>query len=155
MASDIYSGISSGREHLTMKYENTAPPDEEEYMAALLAARRRDVENGYSTVGVHRDDLKLSLNDLDARAFGSQGQQRSIALSLKLAEGFLLREELGENPVFLLDDVMSELDTARQDYILNQVTDVQVFITCCDPATVGALKNGRSFKLEAGSIVRE
>ena len=114
---------------------------------------------GFTTAGPHRDDLIIEINQLPARAFGSQGQQRSAALALKLAEAALLEEATGEKPVALLDDVMSELDAARQDYILNRIEDWQVFITCCEPGTVLRLdrgnRNSRAWSIRAGTLTEE
>ena len=103
-------------------------------------------------VGPHRDDLHIEIDGRSARSFGSQGQQRSCVLALKLAEASLLYRLLGERPVVLLDDVMSELDQSRQDYLLNHIEGWQVFITCCDPDTVGRLEGGAVFQVEGGVI---
>ena len=89
------------------------------------------------------------------RAFGSQGQKRSAVLSLKLAEAEVLRETTGEQPVALLDDVMSELDLSRQEYILNHIGGWQVFITCCDPGQTKALTRGKIFHMENGHITQQ
>ena len=121
-------------------------------LEGLRRARREDTQRMYTTFGPHRDDLALSLCGRDLRAFGSQGQQRSSVLALKLAEASLLREMTGENPIALLDDVMSELDEKRQDYILNHIKDLQVFITCCDKETVLRLKKGKTFHIANGAL---
>jgi len=92
---------------------------------------------------------------LSARVYGSQGQQRSAVLALKLAEAEALREVTEEAPVALLDDVMSELDEWRQDYLLNHLTDVQVFITCCEPSSVMRMAGGARFRVEGGKILTE
>ena len=101
----------------------------------------------------------VSINALPARTYGSQGQQRSAALALKLAEAALLEEATGEKPVALLDDVMSELDAARQDYILNRIRDWQVFITCCESGTVLRLdrgnRNSRAWRIRSGALNEE
>ena len=88
-----------------------------------------------------------------ARSFGSQGQQRSSALSLKLSESEIIKEITGDEPVILLDDVMSELDLTRQDYILNNISGRQVFITCCDPNTVLRLCEGKTFHIKNGGVI--
>ena len=90
----------------------------------------------------------LTIDGLSARTFGSQGQQRSIVLALKLAEADILYRKTGERPVILLDDVMSELDMSRRDYLLNHLDGRQVFITCCDPETVRLMETGRGFYVE-------
>ena len=109
-----------------------------------------DILNKITKVGPHRDDIDILINGKSARLYGSQGQQRSCVLALKLAEASLLKEKTQEEPVALLDDVMSELDEKRQDYILNHIKDWQVFITCCDANTVLRLKKGKTVKIENG-----
>ena len=103
--------------------------------------------------GPHRDDIDIYINGISARKFGSQGQQRSASLALKLAEADIIKEEKGENPVILLDDVMSELDLGRQNYILHKMSDKQVFITCCEKETVQRLEKGNVYKIENGQVV--
>ena len=94
----------------------------------------------------------MGINELSARTFGSQGQQRSAVLALKLSEASVLREVTGEQPVALLDDVMSELDESRQDYILNHIHGWQVLITCCEPSAVMRLTGGATFHVKQGEI---
>lgn len=160
-AGQIYSGLSGGRETLTLCYDSVFSGDEQAldapqlqqlYSQRLQEAKKDDLRAGYSTVGVHRDDLRFLIGGLDCRLYGSQGQQRSVALALKLAEGYLLREFIGETPVMLLDDVMSELDPSRQNYILNHLEDAQVFITCCDRAPIEQLLTGRAFYMKSGHL---
>lgn len=110
---------------------------------------------GYTTVGPHRDDISFYINEISARSFGSQGQQRSVALALKLAESKVMEYITGDKPVMFLDDVMSELDENRQDYILNHLKDQQVFITCCDPNTIHQLKQGALFKIHQGELIEQ
>ncbi len=154
----IYSGISGGKEQLHLEYASriSLDPAESNLVAALrqtLTDNRQEDEATCSTsVGPHRDDLDLSINDLAVRSYGSQGQKRSAVLSLKLAEAQVLDSVTGEQPVVLLDDVMSELDTARQKYILNHISHWQVFITCCDPAPIPSLSRGKVFYMEDGVI---
>ena len=119
-------------------------------LSLLLSQRAGDIECGFTRAGPHRDDLKIIIGGKDARLFGSQGQQRSAVLSLKLAEAAVLKETIGEPPVLLLDDVMSELDRFRQNYILNNIGGCQVFITCCDPAGLDCLDGGGIFKVNHG-----
>ena len=144
LAAQIYHGLSSGREQLCVAWDtpitaDTLPEMAAQWLDAFRQARRADLAVGFSTVGPHREDLSVLIEGQAARSFGSQGQQRSAVLALKLAEATLLEEVTGEKPVAFLDDVMSELDTTRQDYILNHIEGWQVFITCCEPST--ALKN--------------
>lgn len=175
-AGALYQGISGGREALTLSYRRAAASSEEEDVPPLesphsvseeaqrlyrLLRERREIDQaaGFTTAGPHRDDLLVSINALPARTYGSQGQQRSAALALKLAEAALLEEATGEKPVALLDDVMSELDAARQDYILNRIRDWQVFITCCESGTVLRLdrgnRNSRAWRIRSGALNEE
>ena len=123
-----------------------------QWLDAFRRARYSDVAVGFSTVGPHREDLSVTISGFEARSYGSQGQQRSAVLALKLAEATLLQDVTGEKPVAFLDDVMSELDTSRQDYILNHIEGWQVFITCCEPSA--ALKNtaAKVFRVKQGVI---
>ena len=121
----------------------------------ISRARKSDFMVGYTTVGPHRDDISFYINEISARSFGSQGQQRSVALALKLAESKVMESITGDKPVMFLDDVMSELDENRQDYILNHLRDQQVFITCCDPNTIHQLKQGALFKIHQGELIEQ
>lgn len=160
-ASQVYAGISEGREQLAVGYQSgfwqPGEPEDPSALAsqlqqALLKSRRDDLFAGHTGCGPHRDDLQLLIDSRSARSFGSQGQQRSCVLALKLAEASLLRDLLGESPVVLLDDVMSELDQSRQVYLLNHIEGWQVFITCCDPAAVGRLEGGAVFQVRGGTV---
>ena len=156
-AGDIYSGLSSGREEMKISYaQGTAVVGEskqelyENMKYQLYASRKNDLITGFTSVGPHRDDLSVTIDALSARSYGSQGQQRSAALALKLGEAAVIRSFTDEQPVALLDDVMSELDETRQNYILNHIKNWQVFITCCDPETVKNLRYGKKFRIEDG-----
>ena len=116
----------------------------------LEAHRASDLAQGCTNYGAHRDDLNITVNDMAARSYASQGQKRSCVLALKLAEASLLEQSAGERPVAVLDDVMSELDGMRQDYLLNHMDGWQVFISCCDPHTVKGLDKGRIIEVEGG-----
>ncbi len=158
-AASIYAGLSREKEELHASYDTSLGegiPDGRQYQEAfrrrLRETRREDLFLGHTSCGPHRDDLKLTINGREARNYGSQGQQRSCVLALKLAEASLLRDITGELPVALLDDVMSELDAGRQDYILNHLDGWQVFITCCDPAPVLRLSEGHTFSISRGVI---
>ncbi|MEE0929183.1 MAG: DNA replication/repair protein RecF [Acutalibacteraceae bacterium] len=149
-AADIYAELSSLREELSAEY---IPSCELEDMAErLYISRKNDIFSCTTSVGPHRDDLDFKINGISARNFGSQGQQRSVALSLKLAESKTLKDITGEQPVAILDDVMSELDPDRQAFILNHIKDWQVFITCCDHANIKPLKEGKIFTVRGGKI---
>lgn len=102
--------------------------------------------------GPHKDDLELTIGGNSAKAFGSQGQVRTCALSLKLAERDMFFEDSGEYPVLLLDDVLSELDTKRQDFVLNRIETGQVWITCCEPEKLSQVKGGRVFSVVGGTV---
>lgn len=154
---EIYSGISSEKEKIELEYIQSGSDMEisskEGYIEALKKSRKDDIAFGNTSVGVHRDDIEIKIDGVSARRFGSQGQQRSAALALKLGEASVIKSVTGEQPVALLDDVMSELDISRQDYILNHIKNWQVFITCCDPNTIKHLKEGKSFEIEKGRLI--
>ena len=139
-ATGIMSDISEMRESLTLEYESdieTGLRDRAEiarrYREVLSQSLAREMAAGVSLYGPHRDDIKILINDKDARSFASQGQQRSVVLSMKLSEGEVVRELFGEYPVFLFDDVLSELDEKRRGYVLSGTRDKQVIITSCEP----------------------
>lgn len=158
-AKEVFSGLSGGREEIDIVLNGSfdykgldTAQIENKLMQTLQNCRTEDIINKITTEGPHRDDLAVLINGKSARTFGSQGQQRSCVLALKLAEAGLLREMTQDEPVALLDDVMSELDEKRQDYILNHIKDWQIFITCCDANTVLRLKNGRTFHIINGGL---
>ena len=103
---------------------------EEEFLEAILKARDTEKKQRITLVGPHRDDLLFQINGEDIRKFGSQGQKRTAALSLKLAEIELVKEKIEDYPILLLDDVFSELDKKRQNFLLDEISDVQSIITC-------------------------
>ena len=160
-AAAFHDGISKGREKLQIKYlstEDIQPDDSldvirEKFAAKCAQNRKNDIHLGVTLAGPHRDDIELLINGKSAKAFASQGQQRSAVLSLKLAEAAVLRERMGEEPVILLDDVLSELDNSRQDFLLNEWQDCQVFITCCEKQNKEQLKQGKVFYVEQGNIL--
>lgn len=159
-ARKIYQGLSSGKEAFDLRYVSTVgilPEETPAEMAAKLYEelrlhRREDLAAGFTTIGPHRDDMEVFIDGNSARSFGSQGQQRSAVLAIKLAEAALLEEVTGEKPIALLDDVMSELDHSRQEYILNHIQDWQVFITCCDPEPLRSLRNGQKIYVRNGEL---
>lgn len=148
-ASSIYNELSSMREELEVVY---MPSFSEDFSERLYKARKTDVFSGITSVGPHRDDLDFKINGISARTFGSQGQQRSIGVALKLAEAKNLENITGEKPVVILDDVMSELDKSRQGFILNHIKGKQVFITCPDYDNISGLVGGKVFTVEGGKI---
>ncbi len=125
--------LTDGKEKLELSYVGQQNPSEEELKQALLtqydATLEKDLNLGFTSVGPHRDDFKLVVNGIDIRHFGSQGQQRTCALALKLAELEVFKDNIGEYPVLLLDDVLSELDESRQQKLLEKVSGVQTIIT--------------------------
>jgi DNA replication and repair protein RecF len=125
---DIHYRISGGREELLLKYEPNI--DDIFFEDELSKAKQRDLKLCQTTVGPHRDDMLFSNEGIDIRKFGSQGQQRTSALSLKLSEITLVKKIIHDTPVLLLDDVLSELDSNRQNYLLNSIGDIQTIITC-------------------------
>lgn len=133
-AKRIHSFITDGKENLEVTYQGATGKDSEEIKNKILDALskniQKDYELGYTTVGPHRDDIKVMVNGIDIRSFGSQGQQRLATLSLKLAELDIFKNERKETPILLLDDVLSELDETRQQNLLKIIKDVQTVITC-------------------------
>jgi DNA replication and repair protein RecF len=125
---DIHGKLSGGKEELSIKYEPDIEPDD--FERKLAASNDRDIKLKQTTIGPHRDDFSFNVGDVDIRKFGSQGQQRTAALSLKLSEIELVKKITNDTPLLLLDDVLSELDSNRQNYLLNSIGDIQTIITC-------------------------
>ncbi len=157
-ARQIYFDLSGG-ESLDLFYQSTENLEEEDLYASMIEkyrqTQREDIQNGFTTTGPHRDDIEFLIDGRNAKSFGSQGQQRSIVLSLKFSEARMLAAATGEMPVLLLDDVMSELDQKRQEYILNHIEGYQVIITCCDVQNTDLLEKGAVFTVSDGRIQRE
>jgi len=159
----LYSEITNGNESLDIYYMSTVYENlaertdmgelEEEYLEKLGAAYENDLRAGFTTVGVHRDDIGAYINGLSVRDFGSQGQARSAALAMKLAHARILKAEQGEYPVMLLDDVLSELDETRRRFILNNIEDMQVLLTCCDRKYASEVNGGKIFEISRGRTV--
>ena len=116
----------------------------------LQSHYRAELESSQCLTGPHKEDFDVSLSGLNLKTFGSQGQVRTAAISLKLAQRDLMEKESGETPILLLDDVLSELDPGRQDFVLNQITKGQVFITCCEPGRFTTL--GKTIEIEQGNV---
>lgn len=125
---EIHSKLSGGKERLKIIYEKNVEIDD--FKEKLQKTQEKDVILKQTTAGPHRDDIIFIINDVDIRKFGSQGQQRTAALSLKLSEIELVKKSIKDTPVLLLDDVLSELDSNRQNYLLNSIGDIQTIITC-------------------------
>lgn len=124
----IHGQLTGNREEMVLEYE--ADVDETSFAEQLSRSMERDLRQKTTTTGPHRDDLSFVVNGIDIRRFGSQGQQRTAALSLKLSEIELVKRVIHDTPVLLLDDVLSELDNSRQNYLLNSIQNVQTLITC-------------------------
>lgn len=125
---NVHGKLTDGKEHLSLSYEKSN--GEIELMDAILKNRERDIRMKSTSVGPHRDDICFRVGDLDIRKFGSQGQQRTAALSLKLSEIELVKMLIKDTPVLLLDDVLSELDKNRQHSLLDTIENIQTIITC-------------------------
>ena len=125
---DIHHNLTGGIEHLEVVYEPST--EAEDFEDVLKKNRERDIRMKMTSAGPHRDDLSFVVNGIDIRKYGSQGQQRTAALSLKLSEIYLVKEKIKDTPILLLDDVLSELDNNRQTYLLDCIHDIQTLITC-------------------------
>ncbi|MCR5754621.1 MAG: DNA replication/repair protein RecF [Acetatifactor sp.] len=125
---DIHKKLSGEKEELVIHYE----PDVEieDFESKMKMAQDKDIKSKMTSVGPHRDDFSFYINGLDIRKYGSQGQQRTAALSLKLSEIELVKKITKDNPILLLDDVLSELDSNRQNYLLSSIGNIQTIITC-------------------------
>lgn len=153
----IHSRISGGKENIELNYEasiSSINDIERDFYDVLVSMRNDDIKNRNTGKGPHKDDMRISSDDVDIRKFGSQGQQRTAALSLKLSEIKLIEEESGEKPILLLDDVLSELDNERQSYLINSLGGNQLFITTTDISGKVAreLPEGKIFKIRSGEV---
>lgn len=162
-AMPIHNGISRGLETLEIQYKPSVDVSEEQVLSKMIEVfedkfskvKLKEIERGVTLFGPHRDDLLFQVNNRDVQTFGSQGQQRTTALSLKLAEIELIHSEIGEYPILLLDDVLSELDDFRQSHLLNTIQGkVQTFVTTTsvDGIDHQTLKEASAFRVSAGKI---
>ena len=149
---DIHKNLTSGKEKLNLVYEKNV--ETESFLSMLDEKQESDIKNQTTQTGPHRDDIIFLVNDMDVRRFGSQGQQRTVALSLKLAEIKLVKKIINDNPILLLDDVMSELDRSRQDALLDSIKEIQTILTCTgyDDFIKERLKINKVYKVTAGTI---
>jgi len=160
-AAGIHEKLSSQSEKLEIFYEKTGfnekDPETSEFLFQKLQENlEKDLRLGFTSIGPHRDDINIVINGKDARVYGSQGQQRTAALSLKLSEIDLLEKEIGEMPVLLLDDVMSELDPERQKKLLQYTKKGQVFITCASlENSIYQSIEGQKMRVDHGTITIE
>lgn len=154
----IHSDITSGKEKIEFKYTSTIKDLEnikENFYSLLEKNRTRDSERGITTVGPHRDDFIVLINDIDTKSYGSQGQQRTAVLTIKFSSLKIIKELTGEHPVLLLDDVLSELDFSRKRYILSTIGDIQTIITCTGIEDLYEYLDDKSkvFKVKDGEIL--
>lgn len=158
-APQIYSEISNGREKMKISYVNSLKEIgknnvewSEILYKNLSENHEKDIIRQATSFGPHKDDLEIFLDDMNVRNYGSQGQQRSCALSLKIGEATILKNVSGEQPIALMDDVMSELDENRQKYLMKFFDGWQVFITCCDPSHRSKINSDKIFEICDGRI---
>ena len=160
-AASAYSECSGGRERLQVSYQTvrtvTDPLADERVLVMQLVEHQRahhyaEVSSRQCLSGPHKDDMEVLLDGLSAKSFASQGQTRTAALALKLAARELHQELLGEYPVLLLDDVLSELDPRRQEFVLNRIGGGQIFITCCEEDRLHTLLQGNVYRIQAGRV---
>ncbi len=159
-AGKFHSQFSGGVEEFSLEYKTVSTVRDpfapvaaltEDLLEHLNRHYRAELDSGQCLTGPHKDDFTVALSGIDLKSYGSQGQTRTAAISLKLAQRELMGREWGEEPVLLLDDVLSELDPGRQDFVLNQITSGQVFITCCEPGRFTRL--GRTIAVQRGAIL--
>ena len=153
----IQERITGGKEQLEIRYQCSAGEEEAETICGKLRDHReKDFYAGFSTIGPHRDDIDFYVNGKDAKKYGSQGQQRTVALALKLAEIQIARDILGENPILLLDDVLSELDLERQKFLFSEIENVQIFITTTEvnESIIAKMPEGSVFKVSSGFVTK-
>lgn len=158
----IHADFSGGRETLTLAYETVSNVEDplmgaREILPRLLehqqSHRQAELESRQCLSGPHKDDLMVNLDGMSAKTYGSQGQTRTAALSLKLAQREIFFQETGEYPVLLLDDVLSELDAKRQSFVLNRIQGGQIFITCCEEEKLEGLEGGKAFHIKSGKLI--
>ena len=158
-AARYHGHFSGGKEEFSLCYRTVSTVEdpfapvktiEEQLNAHLESHYRAELESGQCLTGPHKDDFDVSLSGISLKSFGSQGQVRTAAVSLKIAQRELMEKETGQTPILLLDDVLSELDPARQDFVLNQITGGQVFISCCEPGRFTKL--GKTIEIENGQL---
>ena len=159
-AAKFHSQFSGGVENFELVYRTVSTVKDpfaqiaslqENLQEHLLRHERAELETAQCLTGPHKDDFTVTLNGIDLKSYGSQGQTRTAAISLKLAQRELMGREWGEEPVLLLDDVLSELDPGRQDFVLNQIVSGQVFITCCEPGRFTKL--GKTIEISKGNLI--
>lgn len=162
LAAEFHGDFSSGRETLSLSYQTVSNIENPSASRAELtqkliehqkAHERAELEAAQCLSGPHKDDFEASIGDISVKSYGSQGQTRTASISLKLAERELLRRDTGEEPILLLDDVLSELDAKRQDFVLNRIRSGQVLITCCETDRLTDL--GKTMLIRQGQIAED
>ena len=157
ISNKIHTNITNGRENLKIEYDPNVKY-EDNIENKLYNSLKKSFENDYrlrtTTTGPHRDDIQFFIDEINVRNFGSQGQQRTAALSLKLAELNLIKEESGENAILLLDDVMSELDATRQEFLIKSLSDIQLFITTTEitDSLKEVIEKGKIYTVDKGNV---
>lgn len=151
----IHNRLSGGKEDLTLLYEMDC--GEDTFLDKIKQARDRDLYLKTTTVGPHRDDMTFLIKDINLRRFGSQGQQRTAALALKLAQIDILKQKTKDSPILLLDDVLSELDRHRQNYLLESIQQIQTLVTCTglEEFVKDSINIDRIFRVVEGTITEE
>ena len=160
-AAEIYSRLTEGAESLKMEYFSSIFKTDsidfsdvnklfKQYLSEMENNLQSEIKLRYTVAGVHRDDVNFYINDMPARDFASQGQLRSAALALKLSEAEIIRRKNKTCPVIILDDILSELDFVRRGFVINNIDNSQVFITCCNMDDLSALNGGRAWHTENG-----
>ena len=157
-----HAECSGGKETLSLTYTTVktvsdpfAPQETlfEQLREHQMEHARAELASRLCLSGPHKDDIEVCIDGISAKAYSSQGQTRTAALSMKLAEREIYKNVIGEYPVLLLDDVLSELDPKRQEFVLNRISGGQVFITCCEDDRLEELLNGKVFHIHAGSVM--
>lgn len=146
----IHKQITEEKEELKLKYISDCE-NKETYKEELKKSRESDIERGYTQKGIHRDDIYFFINKKQVNIYGSQGQNRTVILSLKLAELEIIKDEIGEYPILLLDDFMSELDAKRRENFLKNISNTQILITCTDEFTIFN-KMCKTFQVTSGNV---
>ena len=151
---DIHKNLSGDKEYLLIKYEPNVTADLLE--ESLIKNRDKDIKYKLTSVGPHRDDFDFYINEKDVKKYGSQGQQRTVALSLKLSEIEIVKNITGNTPILLLDDVLSELDSNRQNYLLNSIENIQTIITCTglDEFVNSRIKIDTVYQVKNNSLIK-
>ncbi len=143
----VYADMTGGKERPAIFVRETV--DEEEYRSRMAASEKEDIRRGTTAIGPHRGDFEMHVNQMNLKTYGSQGQIRTMTLALKIAEGRVSHKHFGEPPVYLFDDVFSELDENRRNYLLSHCMDGQVLITTCEP-----VNRGKIFEVGGGKIIQ-